>query len=115
MQNGQRLGIGARWRMGRKLAVVFAVVFLFFGGYLAACGDGNDDPADCTSDQYYNEASGRCTVCGAVEEPECREGCGFSIERDERGCPAARCAATCDLCGEGEVFSEESLHCVADE
>ncbi len=92
---------------------LFAAALLVFMGAFVACGDGNDDPADCNADQYYNDSTGRCTVCGAVEEPQCREGCGFTIERDERSCPVAVCSATCDMCAEGEVFSEETFGCVA--
>ncbi len=77
----------------------------------AGCGEASDDPSDCTPDQYYDEARGLCQLCPSVSAPTCREGCGFTIARDERGCPQARCAVACDLCPQGQAFSEQTLSC----
>lgn len=112
MIEGKIMSLWLKRPMSGLITTLFAVALLVLVGVFVACGDGNDDPADCNADQYYNESTGRCTVCGAVEEPECREGCGFSIQSDDRGCPVAICSATCDLCPDGEVFSEQSYSCV---
>lgn len=77
----------------------------------AACGDPTDRPADCVASEYFDEAQQLCTSCPALLEPDCREGCGFIVIADERGCPAAQCDDTCSLCPEGTVFAEETLSC----
>ncbi|MFU8805882.1 MAG: hypothetical protein ACNA8W_18865 [Bradymonadaceae bacterium] len=78
---------------------------------LGCGGEASDRPEDCRSGQYYDRAQRLCVTCPAVAEPTCMEGCGFRIRSDDRGCPVAQCAVDCDLCDEGQVFSNETLRC----
>lgn len=64
-------------------------------GFLG-CGEPTDDPEDCSQNEYFDDAKQLCETCPAVDEPECRTGCGFSIQDDERSCPVAVCD---DVCG----------------
>ncbi|MEC9399417.1 MAG: hypothetical protein VX475_17450, partial [Myxococcota bacterium] len=86
---------------------------LFCGTSLAliACGDPTDRPEDCTINEYFDEGDRLCISCPALLEPTCREGCGFVIVEDFRGCPSATCDETCSLCDEGTSWSEETLAC----
>ncbi|MEZ4459664.1 MAG: hypothetical protein R3E66_08005 [bacterium] len=67
------------------------VIFAAFG-----CGEPTDDPQDCTQNEYFDDAKQLCETCPAVEEPECRDGCGYTVTKDERSCPIAVCN---DVCG----------------
>jgi hypothetical protein len=76
------------------------------------CGsEARDRPEDCRAGEYYDAGVRLCLTCPAVIAPTCREGCGFRVREDERGCPVAQCAEACDLCEEGEVFSDDTLSC----
>lgn len=118
MQSNQTSGLapqfsraGGAWgRRALRLAGVGLVLVSL--GALAGCGDAVDNPEDCTSVEYYNEATKLCTPCAAAVVPTCEPGCGFVIARDENSCPIAQCAAEC-RCEGGEFFSDDTLSCVA--
>ena len=78
---------------------------------LSACGDPTDNAEDCTANEFFDLSSELCLSCPALTLPRCQPGCGFVIERDTNNCPAAACALSCDLCADGERFSEETLAC----
>lgn len=77
----------------------------------ACTSEVRDRPEDCRTGQYYDSGQRLCLTCPSVIEPICREGCGFRISEDNRGCPVAECAVECDLCAEGELFSRDTLSC----
>ncbi|RAL22937.1 hypothetical protein DL240_08575 [Lujinxingia litoralis] len=92
--------------------------WILAAGFLFAMGCGSeatDRPEDCHQGEYYDEAGEKCISCPAVQEPQCREGCGLEIVQDQRGCPLARCESGCEGCADGEVYDESSLQCVAPE
>lgn len=97
------------WR--RRWAGLFGAGLLIMWGGFSGCGDAVDKPEDCTSVEYFNEATKLCTPCAAAVVPTCEPGCGFEIVRDDNNCPVAQCAAEC-RCGEGEFFSDDTLSCV---
>lgn len=71
---------------------------LFWSMALAAfvgCGEPTDDPEDCTQNEYFDDSKRLCETCPAVDEPECRDHCGYSIQKDDRGCPEAVCNNVC--------------------
>lgn len=75
------------------------------------CGDPTDNPEDCASNQYYNDAESLCVTCSALVEPVCREGCGFTITQDANSCPQATCDALCTQCEQGQTWSDKTLSC----
>lgn len=98
-------------RAGRPWRILLAAL-LMAAAALVGCGEAGDDPADCRPGEYFSEANDSCEACPALGESDCRDGCGFSIVEDERGCPAYECAEPC-LCDDGEYFAEESFNCEA--
>lgn len=106
-QSTQKRGLYFR----RWAGLIGAGLLIMWGG-LSGCGDAVDKPEDCTSVEYYNEATKLCTPCAAAVVPTCEPGCGFVIARDDNSCPIAECAAEC-RCEEGAFFSDETLSCVA--
>ncbi|QDG49962.1 hypothetical protein FIV42_04170 [Persicimonas caeni] len=93
-----------RWRVAATCLLLIAFAALF------ACGEATDQPEDCRPGEYFDEANELCSACPAVPDPDCRPGCGFFIEDDERGCPVAQCAEEC-LCESGQFFSDDTLGC----
>ncbi|TXD38335.1 hypothetical protein FRC98_05420 [Lujinxingia vulgaris] len=97
--------------MSVKKWMLAAAVLLMVG-----CGaEATDRPEDCRQGEYYNEANEECMTCPAVQEPQCREGCGLEIFDDQRGCPVARCESGCEGCADDEVYEESTNQCVAPE
>lgn len=96
-----------------RVSAVGLAVFVVVAS--AGCGSSEirDRPEDCTEHEYLDESSNRCTPCPPIRNPDCRDGCGYRVEDDDRGCPVARCVSTCDLCEAGEYFSEVQTTCVA--
>jgi hypothetical protein len=78
------------------------------------CGSSEvrDRAEDCTQHEYLDPSTNRCTPCPPIQAPDCREGCGYRVGSDTRGCPVARCVSTCDLCDAGAYFSDEQTECV---
>lgn len=77
---------------------------------LSACGDPTDRPQDCSSLEFYDEADRLCVSCPALVEPDCREGFGYVVQDDDRGCPAVSCSESV-TCPVGQEFSLETLSC----
>ncbi len=96
--------------MWHRLMVMAAVGMMALG-----CGGSErevrDRPEDCTQDQYFDEGRERCRSCPAVEEPECKQGCGLDVERDHLGCPYLICEVGCPGCEEGERWNAEEERC----
>lgn len=112
------MGRGSRAARGNNDGEVSVKKLMFAAAVLVVWGCGaeaTDRPEDCRDGQYFDEARELCTSCPAVQEPQCREGCGLEIFSDQRGCPVARCEAGCEGCAEGEVFEQSSNQCVAPE
>ncbi len=76
-------------KMFRALVVLGALGIL-------GCGEPTDDPEDCSKNEFFDDSKQLCQTCPAVDEPECRDGCGYTIQDDERSCPIAVCD---DVCG----------------
>ncbi|TDP77352.1 hypothetical protein [Bradymonas sediminis] len=102
--------VGSRVRRAAPFARVLLMVLALVA--FAGCGDAVDKPEDCTSVEYFNDATKLCTACPAAVEPKCEAGCGFEIVRDDNSCPVAQCASQC-RCESGEFFSDDTLSCTA--
>ena len=108
-----------RGRLFTKWRVAAAALMLVAFAGLFACGEATDQPEDCLPGEFFDEANEDCTPCPALAVPDCREGCGFRILDDERGCPVAECGLTDQsedskrtcLCATGEFFSEDTFSC----
>lgn len=96
--------------MWRRLAMVTAVAMMAIG-----CGSSEPEvrerPEDCQDYQYFDEGQERCRSCPAAYQPECKPGCGFDIEFDERGCPILWCEAGCEGCEEGKQWDGQHERC----
>lgn len=97
-----------------RLRSISGVVFALWCCALG-CSDPSDREQDCTRNEYFDQNEQLCLNCPVVREPSCREGCGFVVISDERGCPAAQCDLSCTLCGEGQRWSQETLSCVSEQ
>ena len=97
-----------------RAKVCLGMMVVAFSGLWFACGDPTDDPEDCTSNEFFDPGDKRCKTCPAVDEPDCGDGCGFTVETDEQGCPVAECDLTCAPCPTGTSYSEETLQCEPD-
>lgn len=73
--------------------LIASVVLVVMTG--VSCGEATDKPEDCTDNEYFDEGRELCRTCPAIAEPTCREGCGFAVESDSRGCAVAVCALDC--------------------
>ena len=92
--------------------LVLAAVFVLIP--LVSCGDPTDDPEDCTENEYFDESKSLCRTCDPISEPDCGEGCGFTVVSDSNGCALAECNLECTgACAFGQFFSDESLQCEA--
>lgn len=108
---GESIIAGRPW-FYRALGLAGVLLLLGVLTALSGCADAVDNPEDCTSVEYFSEATKLCTACPAAIEPKCEPGCGFEIVRDENSCAVAECASEC-RCEEGEFFSDDNLSCVA--
>lgn len=95
---------------GRTIVGLFVAALVVAAAFVSACGESADDPDDCRPGEFFNQATERCTPCPALGEPDCVEGCGYTVVEDSRGCPEFECAETC-LCDDEEYFSDDSLEC----
>ncbi len=93
--------------MNPRLLNVFWICALLA---LAGCTEVTQSAEDCTDNQFFDLNAGLCRTCPSLEPPSCPDGCGFSLETDERGCQEAVC--DCEVCQEGQFFDDDVLACV---